>query len=59
MALQGVNLPLALQGQEAVYRDVYRDFGLSDEMIWSYFAGPAFLTWNRMGNMQVLVQQVT
>ena len=52
MALQGVNLPLSFNGQEAVYFKVYKELGLTDEELWSYFSGPAFLPWNRMGNMQ-------
>ena len=72
MALQGVNLPLAFNGQEAVFAQVFSALGLTDagthdllfyiillsiasffrEEIWAYFSGPAFLPWNRMGNMQ-------
>jgi alpha-N-acetylglucosaminidase len=52
MALQGVNLPLAFNGQEKVFSDVFKQLGLTQEEIWAYFSGPAFLPWNRMGNMQ-------
>jgi alpha-N-acetylglucosaminidase len=52
MALQGVNLPLAFNGQEAVLAKVFATFGLTTDEIWAYFSGPAFLPWNRMGNMQ-------
>jgi len=52
MALNGVNLPLAFNGQEAVFAATFSAFGLTDEEIWAYFSGPAFLPWNRMGNMQ-------
>ena len=49
MALQGVNLPLAFTGQEAVLSQVFSSLGLTDAEIWAYLSGPAFLPWNRMG----------
>jgi len=52
MALQGVNLPLAFTGQEYVQRALFKEFGMSDEEVHSYFTGPAFLAWFRMGNVQ-------
>jgi len=45
MALQGVNLPLAFTGQEYVQRALFKEFGMSDEEVHSYFTGPAFLAW--------------
>ena len=51
MALQGINLPLAITGQEAVWYNVWRKLGLSDSDIRSYFTGPAHLPWHRMGNI--------
>jgi alpha-N-acetylglucosaminidase len=51
MALNGFTLPLALTGQEAVWLAVYRDMGLSDEEILGFIAGPAFLAWGWMGNL--------
>lgn len=51
MALQGVNLPLASTGQEAVWQEVWREFGLTDEEIRSFFTGPAYLPWHRAGNI--------
>ena len=53
MALQGVNLPLAFNGQEYVFAQVYASLGLTDRELWAFFSGPAFLPWNRMGNMCV------
>ena len=52
LALWGVNLPLAFQAQEATEDRVYRAFGLNETEINDYLAGPAFLPWQRMGNMQ-------
>ncbi|MBR0174728.1 MAG: alpha-N-acetylglucosaminidase [Bacteroidales bacterium] len=51
MALNGVNMPLAITGQEAVWQKVWRKYGLSDEQIRSYFTGPAHLPWQRMCNI--------
>ncbi len=54
MALNGVNLPLAITGQEAVWTQVYRDLGLSDEEIRAFLVGPAYLPWGWMGNIDGL-----
>ena len=51
MALQGVNLPLASTGQEAVWQEVWREFGLTDDEIRAFFTGPAYLPWHRAGNI--------
>ena len=51
MALNGVNLPLAITGQEAVWYNVWTSLGMSDEQVRSYFTGPAYLPWHRMANI--------
>ena len=51
MALNGINLPLAITGQEAIWYNVWKDLGMSDEQIRSYFTGPAHLPWHRMSNL--------
>ncbi|MBQ9184780.1 MAG: alpha-N-acetylglucosaminidase [Bacteroidales bacterium] len=51
MALNGVNLPLAITGQESVWQELWRRHGLSDEEILSWFTGPAYLPWHRMCNI--------
>lgn len=51
MALNGVNLPLATTGQEAIWYNVWSKLGLTDEEIRSYFTGPAHLPWHRMCNL--------
>uniref|UniRef100_A0A3B4B3N2 Alpha-N-acetylglucosaminidase n=1 Tax=Periophthalmus magnuspinnatus TaxID=409849 RepID=A0A3B4B3N2_9GOBI len=51
MALNGINLPLAFTGQEALWQEVYRSLGLNQSEIEEFFSGPAFLAWNRMANM--------
>lgn len=51
MALNGVNIPLAITGQEAVWYNVWRKLGLTDEEIRGYFTGPPYLPWHRMSNL--------
>lgn len=51
MALNGVTMALATTGQEAVWLRVWKDFGLDDETIRSYFTGPSYLPWHRMANI--------
>jgi len=51
MALNGINMPLAITGQETIWYKVWKKFGLTDEQIRNYFTGPAFLPWHRMSNI--------
>lgn len=51
MAMNGINLPLATTGQEAIWYNVWKKMGLTDEQIRSYFTGPAHLPWHRMCNL--------
>jgi len=51
MALNGVNLPLAITGQEAVWYNVWTRLGMSDKQVRAYFTGPAYLPWHRMANI--------
>lgn len=50
MALSGINLNLAMTGQEEVQYKVFSQFGLDDVTIRTWFNGPAFLTWSRGQN---------
>jgi alpha-N-acetylglucosaminidase len=49
MALHGINMPLAVTGQEAVWQSVGRKLGLSDADMNRFLAGPAFLPFGWMG----------
>ena len=51
MAINGVNMPLAITGQESVWYRVWTQLGLTDEEVRSYFTGPAHLPWHRMINL--------
>lgn len=45
MALNGVNLPLAILGQEAVWQKVLQRFNISESKIFEFLPGPAYLAW--------------
>lgn len=49
MALNGVNAPLSVTGQEAVWQAVCRKLGMSDEQIGQFLAGPPYLPFQWMG----------
>ncbi len=51
MALHGVNMPLAVTGQESTWRAVCRDLGLTDDEIAAFLVGPAYLPFGWMGCM--------
>lgn len=51
MALHGINMPLALVGQEAIATRIWRRLGLTQAEIDEFYTGPAFLPWQRMGNI--------
>ncbi|MCX6245874.1 MAG: alpha-N-acetylglucosaminidase [Bacteroidetes bacterium] len=51
MAMNGINLPLAITGQEAVWHEVYRELGLKEEQIVGFITGPAYFPWGWMGNV--------
>ncbi len=50
MALNGVNMPLAITGQEAIWLKVWTRLGLPEDEVLRYFTGPAHLPWHRMTN---------
>lgn len=50
MALNGINMPLAITGQEAIWLHVWKKLGLDEKDIKNYFTGPAHLAWHRMTN---------
>ncbi|CAK9800885.1 NAGLU [Anthophora quadrimaculata] len=52
MALSGINLALAFNGQEAIWQRVYHQLNFTTSEINEHFGGPAFLPWSRMGNIR-------
>jgi alpha-N-acetylglucosaminidase len=73
MALNGINLPLAFNGQEFIWQKLFREFGVDQDGLDEFFTGrsslticlshlrgvfsdiywkgPAYLPWQRMGNL--------
>ncbi|ACU05596.1 Alpha-N-acetylglucosaminidase [Pedobacter heparinus DSM 2366] len=51
MALNGVNMPLALTGQNSIWDKVYRSMGFNDKDMDAFFSGPAYTNWFWMGNL--------
>ncbi len=51
MALHGINMPLAITGEEYTWYEVYKDLGFSDEDLKDFFCGPAYFSWFWMGNL--------
>ncbi|HTI11450.1 MAG TPA: alpha-N-acetylglucosaminidase [Puia sp.] len=51
MALHGINMPLAITGEESVWYTVYREMGFTEEELGSFFSGPAYFAWFWMGNL--------
>ena len=53
MALNGINAPLAISGQEYIWREVFiKQFNMTRNELDEFFTGPAFLAWHRMGNFR-------
>jgi alpha-N-acetylglucosaminidase len=52
MALHGIDMPLAMEGQEWVWHALWQEEGLSAAELDAYFSGPAFAPWQRMGNIE-------
>ena len=51
MALHGINMPLAITGEEYTWYEVYREMGFTDEDLADFFCGPAYFSWFWMGNL--------
>lgn len=51
MALHGINMPLAITGEESIWDEVYRSYGFTDEDLDPFFSGPAYFGWFWMGNL--------
>jgi len=49
MALSGVNMPLSVTGQEAVWQAVCRRLGMSEAQVAEHLAGPPYLPFQWMG----------
>ena len=52
MAMNGINFPLAFTGQEYIWAKTFYYFNFSQNDLESFFSGPGFFAWQRMGNIQ-------
>jgi len=51
MALNGINMPLAVTGQNSIWQRVYKSLGFTDKDLEGFFSGPAYFNWFWMGNL--------
>jgi len=52
MAMNGINMPLAITGQEAVWQNTLLKYGMTNEEIRSFLVGPAYFAWQWMTNIE-------
>ena len=46
------NMPLAMTGQEAVWQNTLKKYGMNDDEIQSFLTGPAYGTWQWLSNIE-------
>nr|WP_314897696.1 alpha-N-acetylglucosaminidase [uncultured Flavobacterium sp.] len=51
MAMHGINMPLAITGEEYTWYEVYKEMGFSDADLKDFFCGPSYFSWFWMGNL--------
>jgi alpha-N-acetylglucosaminidase len=51
MALHGINMPLAITGEEYTWYLVYKEMGFNDNDLKDFFCGPSYFSWFWMGNL--------
>ena len=51
MALHGINMPLAITGEEYTWDLVYKEMGFTDDELKDFFCGPSYFSWFWMGNL--------
>jgi alpha-N-acetylglucosaminidase len=59
MALHGINMPLAVTGEEYTWYLVYKDLGFSDDDLKDFFCGPSYFSWFWMGQPGWLGRAIT
>ena len=52
MALHGINMPLDVIGEECIWFNMLKKLGYSKDEINKFIAGPAFLAWWEMNNLE-------
>ena len=51
MALHGINMPVAITGEEYTWYLVYKEMGFTDRDLKGFFCGPSYFSWFWMGNL--------
>lgn len=51
MAMNGINMPLSLTGQNYIWDQVYKSLGFTDDDLSDFFSGPAYFAWFWMNNL--------
>lgn len=51
MALHGITMPLAMDGQEAIWQRVWKSMGVTQAELDRFSTGPGHLPWHRLGNI--------
>ncbi|GGI24411.1 alpha-N-acetylglucosaminidase [Pedobacter mendelii] len=51
MAIHGINMPLAITGEEYTWYLLYKEMGFTDNDLKDFFTGPAYFSWFWMGNI--------
>ena len=51
MALHGINMPLAITGEEYTWYMLYKEMGFTDDDLKDFFCGPSYFSWFWMGNL--------
>lgn len=51
MALHGINMPLAITGEEYTWYVVYKEMGFTEDELKDFFCGPSYFSWFWMGNL--------
>ena len=52
MAMHGINMPLAFTGQEFIFAKTLIEFNFTFNDLTTFFSGPGFFAWQRMGNIR-------
>ncbi len=52
MAMSGLNFVLTFNAQGAIWQKVYTELGFTQKEIDDHYTGPAYLAFQRMGNIQ-------
>lgn len=52
MAMHGINMPLAVTGQQAVWYNTLKHFRMNDQEIRNFLVGPAYFAWQWMTNIE-------